>query len=915
MQKTVDHSWHSQSEAEAVKLLQSDQEKGITANIVAERLGQFGPNVLTMKAGKSALFRFFMQFHQPLVYILLAAVAVTGWLGEWIDSSVIFAVVLVNAVVGFLQESRALKALQALVRAMRAEARVIRGGNTLEISASELVPGDIVLLQSGDKVPADLRLLRNHELRIDESALTGESLPVDKMIGLLDKETVLADRINMAYASTLVTFGQCKGLVIGTGNQTEIGRISKLISETEELETPLTRKIHQFSKILLYIIMALAVVTFIAGTMQGLSVEDTFMAGVALAVAAIPEGLPAAFTIILAIGVSRMAGRNAIIRKLPAVETLGGTTIICSDKTGTLTVNKMTVQAVIAGGKSYRLSGTGYEPSGDIMDAESEENIEQDIALKECLLAGLLCNDSMLVQENGRWEIQGDPTEGALIVAARKAGFTEEHYLEVMPRINSIPFESEYQYMATMHNMGDDNPHLIYIKGAVEAILAKCDSMLTSEGDMISPDQEAIMGGVSSMASRGMRVLAFARTEIPEGATGFSHRDFEKGLTFLGIQGMIDPPRQEAIEAIVACHRAGIGVKMITGDHGVTAAAIARQMNLDGDGLNTMPKVLTGKEMAILSDEQLAKAMNEISVFARVTPEQKLRLVRTLQAQSEVVAMTGDGVNDAPALKQADIGIAMGLGGTEVAKEAADMVLTDDNFATIQAAVEEGRCAFDNLTKFIVWTLPTNMGEAFIVLCAIFAGITIPVLPIHILWVNMSTALLLGLMLAFERKEYDIMQRKPRNPKAPILTRPLGFRIVMVSVLMTIAAFALFEWELQRGEDINVARTVAVNVIVFVELFYLFNCRSLTNSMLSMGLFSNHWIIGGAIGMIGLQMLFTYLPLANRLFQTAPISMDAWARIIFVGTLVFMVVGLEKWMQKRLLTRQTGAVQESSVKP
>jgi cation-transporting P-type ATPase F len=891
MDYDVNKAWHSLDSSEVVRLLESDSQKGISAEKAQERLQQFGPNVLSAKKGKGPLVRFLLQFHQPLVYILIAAVVVTGFLGEWVDAGVIFTVVFINGVVGFLQESKALRALDALAKAMRASARVVRGGNTREINADHLVPGDIVLLRSGEKVPADIRLIHAHELRVDESALTGESVPVEKKLDVLKDNVVLADKKNMAFASTLVTYGQCRGIVIGTGNQTEIGQISKLISETEELVTPLSRKINHFSKVLLYIIIALATVTFFAGLYRGHPVADTFMAAVALAVAAIPEGLPAAFTIILAIGVSRMAKRNAIIRKLPAVETLGSTTVVCSDKTGTLTVNKMTVQEIVAGDERFKVDGVGYQPHGQFLASAGNTIAPVSESLRQCLLAGLLCNDSELVEEAGVWNVEGDPTEGALIVAARKAGLSEKQEHARLPRIDSLPFESEYQYMATMHRTNEGSPHLIYVKGSVEAVLARCDTMLDSQGAPIPCNAERIIEDVHSMARDGMRVLAFARLEIGNDVTDLTHNHISQGLTFLGIQGMIDPPRQAAIDAIQACHRAGVKVKMITGDHAVTAAAIARQMNLDGSGSNQLPEALTGKEIVALSDQELSDRIDDVTVFARVTPEQKLKLVRALQNRGQVIAMTGDGVNDAPALRQADIGVAMGLGGTEVAKEAADMVLTDDNFATIKAAIEEGRCVFDNLTKFIVWTLPTNMGEGLVVLWAVLAGLTLPILPIHILWVNMSTALLLGLMLAFERTEHHIMQRPPRDPKVPIFTPALGLRIVIVATLMTVAAFILFRWELDLSGNVDVARTVAVNVVVFVELFYLFNCRSLNQSFLSLGFFSNRLLLGGVSGMIAFQLLFTYLPLANRLFNTAPVSLHAWFSILIVGVLVSLIVG------------------------
>ena len=514
MNYDVNKVWHNLDGNAALKLLESDAQRGISTEEAHERLQQFGPNVLSAKKGKGPLLRFLLQFHQPLVYILIAAVVVTGFLGEWVDSGVIFAVVIINAIVGFLQESKALKALDALAKVMQANARVVRSGKMREIGADNLVPGDIVLLQSGEKVPADIRLIHEHELRVDESALTGESVPIEKKPDVLEEEVILADRKNMVFASTLVTYGQCRGVVVGTGNQTEIGQISKLVSEAEELATPLSRKISQFSGVLLYVIIALALITFFAGLYRGHSAEETFIAAVALAVAAIPEGLPAAFTIILAIGVSRMAKRNAIIRKLPAVETLGSTTVVCSDKTGTLTVNKMTVQEIVAGGKRFNVDGVGYQPHGRFFSSEGEAITEVSESLRQCLLAGLLCNDSVLVKEKDIWDVTGDPTEGALIVSARKAGLVEERESDRFPRMDSVPFESEHQYMATLHKAEEGGPYRVYVKGSIEAILARCSYMLNARGDQIPCDSERVLQDVHSMAQDGMRVLAFARLEV-----------------------------------------------------------------------------------------------------------------------------------------------------------------------------------------------------------------------------------------------------------------------------------------------------------------------------------------------------------------------------------------------------------------
>ena len=882
--------WHHLSAAEAVSVLESDAVQGLSAEEAADRQARFGPNRLSPKKGRGSLLRFLLQFHQPLIYILLTSALITAALREWVDASVIFGVTLVNAVIGFLQESKAESAIAALAKIVSTSALVVRGGRKASVPSEELVPGDVVLLAAGDKVPADLRLLQGRELNVDESALTGESLPVVKHAARLPEDTLLADRVSMAYAGTLVTGGQGTGVVVAIGDGTETGRISRLMEEADVLSTPLTRKIEWFSRILLYAILALAAFTFAIGLWRGESAFDMFMAAVALAVGAIPEGLPAAVTVTLAIGVSRMAKRRAIIRKLPAVETLGSTTVICSDKTGTLTQNQMTVQALLAGGETFAVSGTGYAPHGRF--SRGGEETELSAAARECLLAGLLCNDSALEHKHGAWSVSGDPTEGALTVAAMKAGFEPEQADAEHPRRDGLPFESRHQYMATLHEGG-----VVYLKGAVEKVLARCARALDSEGREAELDTEAVERAAAGLAGQGLRVLALARGRVAPGQEEIGHGDVKEGLVFLGLQGMIDPPRPEAIRAVKACHRAGIAVKMITGDHGVTAAAIASKIGLAGE---EEIRVLTGRDLAELDDDTLMEAVRTTHVFARVEPEQKLRLVRALQATGQVVAMTGDGVNDAPALKQADIGVAMGITGTEVAKEAADMVLTDDNFASIEAAVEEGRGVFDNLAKFIVWTLPTNFGEGLVITAAIVAGAALPILPVQILWINMTTAVLLGLMLAFEPIEKGIMGRPPRDPGTPILTPALMGRIVIVSALLLAGAFGLFLWELEQGRDLAYARTVAANVFVMGELFYLFNCRSMTESMFTLGVFSNRWVVGGVAAMSALQLLFTYLPAMNGWFRTAPIDGWAWLRILLVGAAIYAVIGGEKWLRKRL---------------
>ncbi|MBL8375527.1 HAD-IC family P-type ATPase, partial [Accumulibacter sp.] len=791
-------AWHCLPADEAATRLTASFEEGLADDEVASRRAQHGENRITPRPGKGPLLRFALQFVQPLVVVLLLAGVVTAILGEWVDSGVIFGVTLINAAIGFIQEGRAANALEALARSVTSEVTVLRGGCKQRLPSTALVPGDVVLLAAGDKVPADLRLFRAKDLQAIESALTGESVPVPKHGDVLPQDTLLAERCNMAYAGTSMISGQGAGVVVATGDHTETGRISQLIAESPDLTTPLTRRMAVFSNWLLMAIGLLAALTFAVGLWRGESAFAMFMAAVALAVGAIPEGLPAAMTITLAIGVSRMARRRAIIRKLPAVETLGSTTVICSDKTGTLTENQMTVREIYAGGVRTTVSGSGYAPSGKI--GEGHDVIG---ALRECLLAGVLCNDAGLSRSNRHWEVVGDPTEGALLVAARKAGLDERTLQKLFPRLDEIPFDSARQYMATLHEI--EGVRLAYFKGALEQLLPRSTSMLDGNGLAVPLRREEIEMSARSMAAEGLRVLAVAR--LTAGSTmSLDAINADASLQFVGLMGMVDPPRPKAIAAVRTCHGAGIRVKMITGDHAITALSIARQAGIAKVG----ETVLTGRELALLDDEGLRGVVRKVNVFARVEPAQKLRLVRALQANGEVVAMTGDGVNDAPALKQADIGIAMGLAGTEVAKDAADMVLTDDDFAAIEAAVEEGRGVYDNLVKFITWTLPTNFGEGLVIVAAILAGATLPITPLQILWINMTTAVFLGLMLAFEPIEHGVMRRSPRPPGTPILDAALVWRIVLVSVLLLAGSFGLFLRELAQGQSLAEARTVAL---------------------------------------------------------------------------------------------------------
>lgn len=878
---------------EVLQLTEVSLETGLTSEEAAKRLEQYGENQVKARVGTPHWKRLLNQFTAPLVLVLIAASLVTGFLGEWVDATVIIIVVLVNALVGFLQESKAETALEALMQMVVADVIVRRDGKKLRVPSTTLVPGDIVILSGGDRVPADIRLLETKSLQIDEASLTGESVPANKRPDPLQADTVLGDRLNMAYAGSLVTAGSGIGVVWATGDRTETGRVAFLIAEAVDLTTPLTRKIARFSGLLLWVILALAAALFAYGVLvRGGSVIEMLMASVALAVGVIPEGLPAAITIVLAIGVSRMAKRRAIIRKLPAVETLGCTTVICSDKTGTLTQNKMTVRFIHAGGETFEVSGSGYEPHGTIHQAQITIAPATKPALHECLLAGMLCNDSAIIEKDGVWTIAGDPTEGALLVAAEKAGLRHATIHADSPRVDMIPFESDHMFRATLHDHAQGRR--IYKAGALERLLDRCTHMLDARGELVAINMEAIREVAGSLGSEGMRVIAFCRRDGSHVSGDFAHHHVSEGLTFLGLQGMIDPPREEAIAAVAKCQAAGIRVKMITGDHAVTAQAIAKQIGIVG--ADTVPAI-SGRELSEISDADLPEIADRTAVFARVAPEQKLRLVRALQSRGHILAMTGDGVNDGPALKQADIGIAMGITGTDVAKGAASMVLTDDNFATIATAVEEGRGVYDNLIKFLVWTLPVSVGFALILLTSVVFGLTLPTLPVHLLWVNLTTAILLGLMLVFEPPEADIMKRPPRDQKTPIFDFAMFMRTGLVSMIMLAGSYWVFFYEQNAGSTIAVCRTAVVNTVVAVASAYLINCRSLRRSIFSIGWFSNPrlWI---GIGLTGLlQLVFTYAPLMNRYLHTAPLDATVWLRILGVAVAALVVVEVEKKMR------------------
>jgi cation-transporting P-type ATPase F len=860
-----------------VEQFESDIEAGLSLAQVRQNQEQYGLNELTVKPGKPAWLRFLLQFNQALLYILIVAGVIKAFLGAWTNAAVIWGVTVINALIGFVQESKAEGAIAALAKAVTTEATVIRDGQKQRIPSQGIVPGDLVLLTSGDKVPADLRLVTTRNLQIDESALTGESVPVEKLTEQLQPHTPLAERLNMAYAGSFVTSGQGSGIVVATANETEVGKISQSLDQPTDLRTPLTRKFAKFSHTLLYIILALAALTLAVGFSQGQSLAGTFEAAVALAVSAIPEGLPAVVTVTLAIGVNRMARRHVIVRKLPAVETLGSATVICSDKTGTLTENQMTVQTIYANGQQYQISGTGYSPEGEITDAAGKiVDLEHSPALQACLIAGLMCNDSHLEEDHNRWLVIGDPTEGALITAANKAELYPAQISQRFPRLDSIPFESQFQYMATLHDASEAAERVIYVKGSVEAILKRCQPTIGG-----SPlDGNSIEREVETMAQQGLRVLAFAKKIVPKSKPSIERHDLETGLIFLGLQGMIDPPREEAIAAVHACQSAGIQVKMITGDHVTTAKAIAERIGLQKANHAT---ALDGQQLAQMNDAELSQAVEDSVVFARVAPAQKLRLVEALQLKGEIVAMTGDGVNDAPALRKADIGIAMGGAGTDVAREASAMLLTDDNFASIEAAVEEGRTVYQNLRKAIAFILPVNGGESMTILISALFARALPILSLQVLWLNMVNSIAMTVPLAFEPKSDHVMQHPPRNPREPLLSKTLIYRILAISVFNWILIFGMFEWIRQTTGNLPLARTMAIQALVAGRIVYLLSISQLGTSIVAklrgrrtISFSDTRAIIYGILGAVVLQLIFSQWSVMNALFETTPLNLNQW---------------------------------------
>ena len=904
--KPLNTHWHNTSSEQTLNDLSSSLQ-GLSNEAVIVHRQQYGPNRLPESKSRSAFVRFLSQFNNVLIYVLLTAGVITAFIEHWVDASVIFGVVIINAAIGFVQEGKAEDALRAIRQMLSHHAMVIRAGRQSSISAEQLVPGDIVLLQTGDKVPADIRLLRVKGLQTQEASLTGESMAVEKTTTPVPINSVIGDRLCMAFSGTLVTHGQATGIVVATGQQTELGNISALVGNTDTVTTPLLRQMAQFGHWLTLFILILAAINFVFGVyIHQYSITDMFLASVSLAVAAIPEGLPAIMTITLAIGVQKMAKRNAIIRKLPAVETLGAVSVICSDKTGTLTRNEMTVGSIITPLHSFEISGSGYESHGVISLNGQAIQLDTHPLLAENLRAAMLCNDSSLERNDAQWLVHGDPMEGALLVAGLKGGLDTESLLKQYPRTDLIPFESEHRYMATLHH-SHQGEAVIYIKGAPERILAMCQQQRTLQGQQQPIDSAYWLAQIEAMASRGQRVLAMAVKPVTSEHRDLNFNDLDNGLIMLGLFGLIDPPRDEAITAVQTCALAGIRVKMITGDHGATALAIARQLKL----INTT-EVLNGSDLEQLNEQQLSQRVNAVDVYARVNPEHKLRLVRLLQEQGSVVAMTGDGVNDAPALKRADVGTAMGKNGTEAAKEAAEMVLADDNFASIIHAIEEGRTAYDNLKKAILFILPTNGGEAFIVLAAVLFGFhDLPLTPVQILWVNMVTAITLALTLSFEPAEKNVMHRPPRDTHQPLLSSHLIWRVAFVSLILMAGTFGLFTWQLSLNTGIEQARTVAVNTLVMFEIFYLFNTRYITASVLNWhGLVGNRYIWPAIIILLVLQLGFTYWTPMQLLFGTTDIDLWTWGCIVLVASSVLLLVELEK-----LIIRRVGHKKIVNVKP
>ncbi len=871
-------------------------EKGLTSEEVKKRLEKFGANKLAEEKEINKLKIFFHQFASPLIYILIIAGIITLALKEYIDAGVIFAVVILNAIIGYLQEYKAEQSVRALKKMLVPRAKVLRDRIEREINSEELVPGDIVILYSGIRVPADIRLIHAVELKIDESILTGESLPAEKHHHTIKEENLTyGDQKNMAFMGTIVVNGRARGVVVETGMNTVFGKIAKHIKEAETVKAPLQDKIQKFANLVGIFVVIASALLFTMGLIIGEGIKNMFMTAVATAVAAIPEGLPMVVTVTLAVGVMRMARKNAIVRKLHAVETLGSTTVICTDKTGTLTKNEMTVKLIYDGKKVYEVEGSGYEPKGRILHNGIEVDLKKDSeALIETLRIGLLCNESNIYQENDEFRLEGDPTEGALIVSAMKVGLKLAEEEKKYELLETIPFESERGYMATLHKHRGEK--IVLIKGAPEKLIDLCNKNVWGE----QINKREIHSIINKFAKEGMRVLAFAYVKVPKETEELSCKEIEQcyavdGLTFVGLQAMIDPPRPEAIEAIKGCKKAGIRVVMITGDHAITARAIGNMLGI-GDEKS---EVLTGKDLEKMSDEELFEKVKTVLIFARVSPEHKLKIVKQLMSQGQIVAVTGDGVNDAPALKAAHIGIAMGKSGTDVAREASAMVLTDDNFASIFNAVKEGRIVFDNIRKVVFFLIPTGLASIISIIGAVITGLPIPYFPAQILWINLVTNGLQVISLAFEPGEKGVIERPPRRPEEGIMSRLMIERTIIVGILIALGVAYTFMDSIKQGESIETARTVAVTTMVFFQFFQAWNSRSEYESVFRINPLSNMFLFLSLIVATLAQIAFIYVPALQWVFRTEPISAEDWRNILIIALSVIVVVEIDKWLRRR----------------
>ena len=888
----IQSNWHAKNTLEVLSTLGSSSTDGLKADEAERRLKINGYNELELFERPSTIMRFLRQFHNILIYALLISAIITAYLGYMVDTGVILGVVVLNAIFGFIQEGKAEKAIEAIREMLAPNAQVIRNGSHASIPAKSLVPGDVVLIKSGDKIPADLRLLNTKNLQIQEAILTGESNAVEKNINTVLADASLGDRLNMAYSGTIVTYGRGTGVVVATGSNTEIGKIGSLLKTVQNLTTPLIQQMNTFGRWLTLAIAVFATITFLIGVFVWHdSFEHMFMAAVGLAVAAIPEGLPPILTIILAIGVTRMAKRNAIIRRLPAVETMGAVTTICTDKTGTLTRNEQTIKSIVTSNNCYAV-----EENGIVALSLNNKSIElkNHKDLLEAINISILCNDAEFSQNhNGQWHIHGNAVDKALLELGGKVKIDLRHLQQEYPRIDLIPYESEHKFMATLHHGHQTQHGCIYIKGAPERILEMCSLDALKNQDLYKNYWKKKIG---DFAHQGYRVIAIATKKVSDDKQTLIFDDIANDLTLVAVFGLIDAPRTEAAAAVSQCHSAGIKVKMITGDHAETAATIAALV-----GINTKTGVLTGSEIDNMSDKDLAEVVSDINVFARTSPHHKLRLVQALQTNGELVAMTGDGVNDAPALRRADIGVAMGKRGAEIAKEASAMVLADDNFATIVHAIEEGRTIYDNIKKVLLLILPTNVAEALTIVMAIIFGSILPITPVQILWINMITAVTLAIALGFEPAESDVMQRLPRKANTSILSSFLIWRTVFVSALLVSSVFGLFMLERLVGVDLPTARTVAVNMLVLGEVVYLMNCRKLHSQTWNIKTIFGSKPILLAMGIVILaQLFFTYLPIMQHFFGTTNISLLQWVYIIILSMGIYIFVEIEKLISRRV---------------